>query len=133
MNGTATSRSARGKNHSFSNVVAQNAPQRTGAQGASLLQPTVNVRRIRSSLKRFSTRSRTMKGELPLERQAVQVQINNGDWQAATYQDGQFVDLYGLPLDHRKVTSWRPVGAGANGRASPNRNLGAEQSSSRAH
>ena len=64
-----------------------------------------------------------MKGELPLERQAVQVQINNGEWQAATYQDGQFVDLYGLPLDHRNVTSWRPAGGTANGRVAPERNL----------
>jgi hypothetical protein len=56
-----------------------------------------------------------MKGELPMDRQAVQVQLNNGDWQAATYQDGQFVDLYGLPLDHRKITSWRPAGGAANG------------------
>ena len=56
-----------------------------------------------------------MKGELPMERQAVQVQLNNGDWQAATYQDGQFVDLYGLPLDHHKITSWRPAGGAAHG------------------
>lgn len=64
-----------------------------------------------------------MKGELPMERQAVQVQINDGDWQAAVYQDGQFVDLYGLPLDHRKVTSWRPAGGAANGNVANNRNL----------
>jgi len=56
-----------------------------------------------------------MKGELPMDRQTVQVQLNNGDWQAATYQDGQFVDLYGLPLDHQKITSWRPAGGAANG------------------
>jgi hypothetical protein len=74
-----------------------------------------------------------MKGELPLERQAVQVQINNGEWQPATHQDGQFVDLYGLPLDHRKITSWRPAGGSANGRAAPNRNLRAEPPSQRAN
>ena len=68
-----------------------------------------------------------MKGELPLERQAVQVQINNGEWQPATYQDGQFVDLYGLPLDHRKITSWRPAGGAANGSGTAsNRNLRTE-------
>lgn len=73
-----------------------------------------------------------MKGELPMDRQAVQVQLNNnGDWQAATYQDGQFVDLYGLPLDARKVTSWRPAGGAANGSGvTTNRDLRAE---SRAH
>jgi hypothetical protein len=73
-----------------------------------------------------------MKGELPLERQAVQVQINNGDWQAATYQDGQFVDLYGLPLDHHKITSWRPAGGSASGRTAPNRTLRPESSAQRA-
>jgi hypothetical protein len=68
-------------------------------------------------------RSNIMKGELPLERQAVQVQLNNGDWQPATYQDGQFVDLYGLPLDHRKITSWRPAGGNAGSHTPANREL----------
>jgi hypothetical protein len=72
-------------------------------------------------------RSTPMKGELPLERQAVQVQLNNGDWQAATYQDGQFVDLYGLPLDHKKITSWRPAGGNAGTRVPADRNLRTEQ------
>jgi hypothetical protein len=67
-----------------------------------------------------------MKGELPLERQSVQVKVTDGDWQPAVYQDGQFVDLYGLPLDHRKITSWRPAGASADGQAATNRNLRAE-------
>ena len=74
-----------------------------------------------------------MKGELPLERHAVQVQINNGEWQPATYQDGQFVDLYGLPLDHRKITSWRPAGGSTNGRAAPNRTLRPESPTQRAN
>lgn len=69
-----------------------------------------------------------MKGELPMDRQAVQVQLNNGDWQTATYQDGQFVDLYGLPLDHRKITMWRPAGGAANGSGTAStRDLRAEQ------
>ena len=72
-----------------------------------------------------------MKGELPLERQAVQVQVNNGEWQAATYQDGQFVDLYGLPLDHSNITSWRPAGGTANGRVAPNRSVRPELSTQR--
>ena len=67
-----------------------------------------------------------MKGELPLERQAVQVKLSDGDWQPAVYQDGQFVDLYGLPLDHQKVTSWRPAGGNADGRATPERSLRTE-------
>ena len=56
-----------------------------------------------------------MNGELPVDRQAVQVKVDDGDWQPAVYQDGQFVDLYGLPLDHRKIKSWRPAGGAANG------------------
>ena len=69
-----------------------------------------------------------MKGELPMDRQTVQVQLNNGDWQAATYQDGQFVDLYGLPLDHQKITRWRPAGGAANGSSvSKNRDLRPER------
>lgn len=74
-----------------------------------------------------------MKGELPLERQAVQVQISNGEWQAATYQEGQFVDLYGLPLDHQKITSWRPAGGSVNGRPSPNRDVRTDSPAPRAH
>jgi len=70
-----------------------------------------------------------MKGELPMERQAVQVKINDGEWQPAIYQDGQFVDLYGLPLDHRKVTSWRPAGSSTGGHPATNRDLrGAQRS-----
>jgi hypothetical protein len=64
-----------------------------------------------------------MKGELPMDRQAVQVKINDGDWQPAVYQDGQFVDLYGLPLDHGKISGWRPAGGSADGRPAQNRNL----------
>ena len=69
-----------------------------------------------------------MRGELPMDRQAVQVKINDGDWQAAVYQDGQFVDLYGLPLDHRKISSWRPAGGTANGSAAGDRTLRAQTS-----
>lgn len=64
-----------------------------------------------------------MKGELPMDRQSVQVKINDGDWQAAMYQDGQFVDLYGLPLDYTKISSWRPAGGSANGSLAGNRDL----------
>ena len=67
-----------------------------------------------------------MKGELPMDRQAVQVKINDGDWQAAVYQDGQFVDLYGLPLDGTKISIWRPAGGSADGRPAANRPLRGE-------
>ena len=72
-----------------------------------------------------------MKGELPMDRQAVQVKINDGDWQPAVYQDGQFVDLYGLPLDHRKITSWRPAGGSAGGRPAGDHSLHAAPRSAR--
>lgn len=48
-----------------------------------------------------------MYDKLPEERQAVEVCLNNREWQPATYQDGQFVDVYGLPLDAHKISSWR--------------------------
>jgi hypothetical protein len=86
MNGAATAAPCAHKNHSFSNAVAQDAPLPEGVRGASSSahgQGAANTVEFR----RFWTRRTTMKGELPLERQAVQVQIDNGDWQAATYQD----------------------------------------------
>ena len=51
--------------------------------------------------------------KLPNDRQMVEVRLENRDWQAATYQDGEFVDAYGMPLDPHKISSWR----------SPNGNL----------
>jgi hypothetical protein len=44
--------------------------------------------------------------KLPSERQPIEVRLGN-DWQPATYQDGQFIDAYGLPLDARKISGWR--------------------------
>src|SRR5262249_50777407 len=69
---------------------------------------------------------RAMRGELPMDRQAVQVQLGNGEWQAGTDTGGQVVDLYGLPLDHRKITSWRPAGGNASGGVTANRTLRTE-------
>jgi hypothetical protein len=68
-------------------------------------------------------RSGSMKGELPMERQAVQVKINDGDWQPATYQDGQFVDSYGLPLDAAKISAWKPVGGAVGARPAAPRSV----------
>jgi len=48
-----------------------------------------------------------MTRERPQEGEAVQVKLNDGDWQPATYREGQFIDLYGLPLDSRKITRWQ--------------------------
>jgi len=74
-----------------------------------------------------------MKGELPMERQAVQVKLGEGDWQAAIYQDGQFVDTYGLPLDYRKITSWRAAGGAVNGAAATDKRIVAGSSAQRVH
>jgi hypothetical protein len=47
--------------------------------------------------------------QLPSDRQAVQVKFDKSDWQPATFRRGQFIDLYGLPLDPQKISSWRPA------------------------
>jgi hypothetical protein len=52
-----------------------------------------------------------MLDKLPNERQIVEVRYGN-DWQPATYVDGEFIDRYGMPLDPRKISTWRmPPGA----------------------
>jgi hypothetical protein len=58
-----------------------------------------------------------MNNELPVERQLVLVRLDNRDWQPATFQYGQFVDVYGLPLDREKISGWRPADASANAAA----------------
>ncbi len=42
------------------------------------------------------------------------VKIDSRDWQPATYQYGQFVDVYGLPLERDKISSWRPADGDRN-------------------
>jgi hypothetical protein len=50
-----------------------------------------------------------MYDKLPNDRQAVEVCVDNHDeWQAATFQNGEFVDAYGMPLDRRHISNWRP-------------------------
>jgi hypothetical protein len=48
-----------------------------------------------------------MYDELPNERQAVEVRLANRGWQPATYADGEFLDVYGMPLDPYRIVSWR--------------------------
>jgi hypothetical protein len=57
-----------------------------------------------------------MYDKLPSDRQHVEVRLDNREWQPATYVDGEFVDAYGMPLDRRKISSWRDPN-----RPSPNR------------
>ncbi|HSE12669.1 MAG TPA: hypothetical protein VLB69_08545 [Rudaea sp.] len=54
-----------------------------------------------------------MKDKLPAENQVIEVRLGDDKWQAATYRDGEFVDLYGMTLDRRKVSTWRPAKANA--------------------
>lgn len=44
--------------------------------------------------------------KLPNERQPIEVRLGN-DWLPATYQDGQFIDAYGMPLNPHQISSWR--------------------------
>jgi hypothetical protein len=45
----------------------------------------------------------------PIEGQQIQVKLKDGEWQEATYREGTYVDLYGLPLAADKVLAWRPA------------------------
>jgi hypothetical protein len=47
--------------------------------------------------------------KLPLDRQVVEVRAGNGEWQPATYRNGEFVDMYGMPLSRHRITGWRPA------------------------
>jgi hypothetical protein len=38
----------------------------------------------------------------------VEVCVNNREWLQATYQNGEFVDVYGVPLDLQTISNWRP-------------------------
>jgi hypothetical protein len=62
-----------------------------------------------------------MSNETPQEGQDVQVKMGN-NWQAATYRRGQFVDVYGLPLDAQRISEWQAV----EPRAQPQRDTLAE-------
>ncbi len=57
-----------------------------------------------------------MNSKLPVERQLVLVTLDDHDWQPATFRNGKFVDMYGLPLDSEKISNWRPAeGSSAKG------------------
>jgi|GEM_PF-5097934 len=51
----------------------------------------------------------TMTKNPPAEGQQVQVKLFDGDWQAATYRGGGYIDTYGLPLDPTRIAQWRPA------------------------
>jgi hypothetical protein len=54
-------------------------------------------------------RSTQANEQLPSNGQVVQVRVGNGEWQHATFRDGEFIDAYGMPLDRRRITGWRPL------------------------
>ncbi len=56
-----------------------------------------------------------MNEQMPSEWQPILVKLDDRKWQPATYRHGEFVDLYGLPLDAERISSWRPAGESANG------------------
>jgi hypothetical protein len=53
-------------------------------------------------------RRRQMLEKLPNDHQVVEVCVNNREWLQATYQNGEFVDVYGVPLDLQTISNWRP-------------------------
>ena len=48
-----------------------------------------------------------MLNELPADRQSVEVRFNDDDWQPAVFRGGQFLDIYGLPLNQDMIAGWR--------------------------
>jgi len=54
-----------------------------------------------------------MNEKVPMDYQVVEVRVGNDEWQPATYRDGEFVDVFGLPLDRTQVSKWRPASAQA--------------------
>lgn len=51
--------------------------------------------------------------KLPSDRQVIEVRLGTAEWQPAMFRDGEFVDMYGIPLERRSITSWRPANASA--------------------
>ena len=58
-------------------------------------------------------RSSLMKDKLPTDNQIIEVRLGNGEWQPATYSGGEFVDVYGMTLDRRTISTWRPANSSA--------------------
>jgi hypothetical protein len=60
-----------------------------------------------------STLTKEMNDKLPMDRQVIEVRLGTDEWQPAMFRDGEFVDMYGIPLERRKISSWRPAKANA--------------------
>jgi hypothetical protein len=48
-----------------------------------------------------------MPEDLPQEQQVIEIRFNGDDWQLAVFQHGEFVDVFGLPLDRTRISDWR--------------------------
>ena len=53
---------------------------------------------------------------VPSDRQIVEVKVGN-EWQPATFMAGEFIDIYGMPLNRHKISGWRPVNPNAGNHA----------------
>jgi hypothetical protein len=60
-----------------------------------------------------STLTKETNDKLPMDRQVIEVRLGTDQWQPAMFRDGEFVDMYGIPLERRKISSWRPAKANA--------------------
>jgi hypothetical protein len=60
-----------------------------------------------------STLTKETNGKLPMDRQVIEVRLGTDEWQPAMFRDGEFLDLYGIPLERRRISSWRPAKANA--------------------
>ena len=60
-----------------------------------------------------STLTKETNDKLPMDRQVIEVRLGTDEWQPAMFRDGQFLDLYGIPLERRRISSWRPAKANA--------------------
>jgi hypothetical protein len=60
-----------------------------------------------------STMTKETSDKLPTDRQVIEVRLGTDEWQPAIFRDGEFVDTYGIPLERRKISSWRPAKANA--------------------
>jgi hypothetical protein len=60
-----------------------------------------------------STLTKSTNDKLPMDRQTIEVRLGTDEWQPAMFRDGGFLDMYGLPIERRRISSWRPAKANA--------------------
>jgi hypothetical protein len=60
-----------------------------------------------------STLTKETNDKLPMDRQIIEVRLGTDEWQPAMFRDGEFVDMFGIPIERRRISSWRPAKANA--------------------